>query len=193
MSKKIEMTPTQASLFSEMKKLSKRANQRIVRLERLTGTSESFAVKQLADYLSSDTLNAWTEKGRSSVIKGLTEGQMKAVIKALNQFLKNDLSTQQGIKNYTKEKSEKAGVILDYKKANVFYQAEKSYKWIYKYFEDSKKGNYYWDFAREMVNNNWGVDKFIENIMQFITDKSLDESLKQDLTYLYEYSKGVKG
>lgn len=190
---KIEMTQEQSKLYSEMKKLAKRANQRIVRLERETGVQEPFSVKQLADYLSSNTLNAWSEKGRASVIKGLTEGQMKAEIKALNQFLNNDLSKQRGIKNYIKEKSEKAGVILNYKQANVVYQAEKSYKWIYKYFEDSKKGNYYWDFAREMVRNNWGVDQFIENIMQFITDKSLDESLKKDLTYLYEYSKGVKG
>ena len=65
MSRKIEMTPQQASLFSEMKKLSKQANQRIVRLERYAETNEPFATKQLADYLSSSTLNAWTSKRES--------------------------------------------------------------------------------------------------------------------------------
>lgn len=65
MSRKIEMTPQQASLFSEMKKLSKQANQRIVRLERYAETNEPFATKQLADYLSSSTLNAWTSKRKS--------------------------------------------------------------------------------------------------------------------------------
>ncbi len=61
-SRKVEMTPEQASLFSEMKKLSKRANQRIVRLERETGLQDSFAIKQLKDYLSSEKVNTWTEK-----------------------------------------------------------------------------------------------------------------------------------
>lgn len=65
MSRKIEMTPQQASLFNQLKKLSKQANQRIVRLERYAETSEPFAVKQLADYLSSSNLNIWTSKRKS--------------------------------------------------------------------------------------------------------------------------------
>lgn len=65
MSRKIEMTPEQASLFNQMKKLSKQANQRILRLERYAETSEPFATKQLADYLSSSTLNLWTKKRKS--------------------------------------------------------------------------------------------------------------------------------
>ncbi len=59
------MTPQQASLFNQLKKLSKQANQRIVRLERYAETSEPFAVKQLADYLSSSNLNIWTSKRKS--------------------------------------------------------------------------------------------------------------------------------
>ena len=51
----MEMTKRETELFNEMKKLSKRANQRIVRLERLTNVKEPFAVKQLADKLSADT------------------------------------------------------------------------------------------------------------------------------------------
>lgn len=46
-------------LFNELKKLSKTANQRILRLERLTGEKETFAVKQLTDYLS--TTNGLTK------------------------------------------------------------------------------------------------------------------------------------
>lgn len=62
MANKINLTPYEASLFAEMKKLSKRANQRIVRLERETGLQDSFAIKQLKDYLSSEKVNTWTEK-----------------------------------------------------------------------------------------------------------------------------------
>ena len=65
MSRKIDMTPQQASLFNQLKKLSKQANQRILRLERYAETSEPFAVKQLADYLSSSKLELWTKKRKS--------------------------------------------------------------------------------------------------------------------------------
>lgn len=65
MSRKIEMTPQQASLFNQLKKLSKQANQRILRLERYAETSEPFAVKQLADYMSSSKLELWTKKRKS--------------------------------------------------------------------------------------------------------------------------------
>lgn len=65
MSRKIEMTPQQASLFNQLKKLSKQANQRILRLERYAQTEEPFAVKQLADYLSSSKLELWTKKRKS--------------------------------------------------------------------------------------------------------------------------------
>lgn len=71
MASKVEMTPKQASLFSEMKKLSKRANQRIVRLERETGLQDSFAIKQLKDYLSSEKVNTWTEKRTCRLSKKL--------------------------------------------------------------------------------------------------------------------------
>ena len=65
MSRKIEMTPQQASLFNQLKKLSKQSNQRILRLERYSETSEPFAVKQLADYMSSSKLELWTKKRKS--------------------------------------------------------------------------------------------------------------------------------
>ena len=42
---KNNMTPYEVSLFNEMKKLSKRANQRIVRLERETGIKERICNK----------------------------------------------------------------------------------------------------------------------------------------------------
>ena len=59
------MTPQQASLFNQLKKLSKQANQRILRLERYAQTKEPFAVKQLVDYLSSSKLELWTKKRKS--------------------------------------------------------------------------------------------------------------------------------
>ena len=56
MAKKIEMTKEQQELYSELRLLVKRANQRILRIERLVGEKGTFDVKQLYDYLSASTI-----------------------------------------------------------------------------------------------------------------------------------------
>ena len=102
MARKIEMTAEQSRLYTELKKLSKRANQRIVRLEREFGT-ENLAIRNLRDKLAIEPLQAWTFKGRVKVNKSMTEIQMKATIKATNQFLNSKLSTRTGIKKAKKK------------------------------------------------------------------------------------------
>lgn len=143
MSKKIEMTPQQASLFSEMKRLSKRANQRILRLERYAETNEPFATKQLADYLSASTLNAWTTGGRVALKKGLSTLQMLAINKAIKRFLEDETSKVKGAKSYVKKLSEQAGKPIKPSLASSYYKAEKNYTWIYKYLTESE----FWDLA----------------------------------------------
>lgn len=189
MSKKIEMSPTQATLFFEMKKLAKKANQRIVRLERLTESEEPFGTKSLADYLSSETLQAWTKKGRVAVKKGLSETQMKAIIKKTKTFLNDDISTISEAKKFTKAESEKAGINLSYSEASSIYVARKDYEWIYDYFP----GSSYWEFARTTVRQRWSYEKYEQEIMRYITDQRLDETLRKRLQRLYEYSQGVTG
>lgn len=195
MSKKIEMTPYEASLFSEMKKLSKRANQRIVRLERETGVQEAFATKQLADYLSSEQVKGWTAKGRVTASKSLSATQMKAIIKATKQFLKADTSRVAGAKQYVEKISKQAGFKVPYHEASSMYQAERNYTWIYEYFGASEKsgGSYFWDFAREARDEHWDKETFIDNIMVYLHDRVLDEKLRADLEALYSYALGVNG
>lgn len=185
---KKEMTPYEASLFVEMKKLSKRANQRIVRLERETGIKEGFATKQLADYLSSDVLNAWTKRGRVSAKTSLSAQQMKSVIKATKQFLAQETSRVAGVKSFQKSVSKQAGKKVTYKQASALYQAQKNYTWIYQYMTPSE----FWDFARECVKEGWSEETFIDKIMVYITDRTLDEVLKKDLQNLYDYIQGVQ-
>ena len=180
-------TNDEASLFNELKKQAKKANQRILRLERLTGQTGTFATKQLYDYLDSEKLQAVTAKGRVAVRKSFTNLQMEVILKAIKQFTE-DVSTVKKVKKLTKELSKQAGIELNYKQANTYYQAQRNYTWIYKYMTPSE----FWELARECVKENWSQETFIDNIMVYITDMSLDELLKIDLINLYEYIQGVK-
>lgn len=101
MPKKIELNSDQQQLFNELKKLSKRANQRIVRLEKEFG-KDTWATKKLRDKLATEPLQAWTKTGRVKVNKSMTTTQMKATIKATQQFLNSKTSTKRGIKQVKK-------------------------------------------------------------------------------------------
>lgn len=101
MPKKIELNSEQQQLFNELKKLSKRANQRIVRLEREFG-KDTWATKKLRDKLETEPLQAWSKTGRVKVNKSMTITQMKSTIKATQQFLNSKTSTKRGIKQVRK-------------------------------------------------------------------------------------------
>lgn len=91
------LTSEEQELFNELKKLSKRANQRIVRLERAFG-KDTWATKYLKEKLESEPVQAWTTKGRVKVNKSMTQIQMRATIKATKEFLNSSISTKRGIK-----------------------------------------------------------------------------------------------
>ncbi len=96
MPKRKELTREEQKLFNELKKLSKRANQRIVRLEREFGKN-TWATKYLKEKLEAEPLQAWTLKGRVKVNKSMTISQMENTIKATKQFLNSSISTKRGI------------------------------------------------------------------------------------------------
>ena len=130
MAKKIEMSKEEQLLYNELQKLAKTANQRLLRMERLTGMQGSFASKQLYDYLDSSTLQAITPASRIRISKTYNLMQLKAIKKATEQFLDSDISRVKGIKKLTKSYSEKAGKTITYEQADVLYQSGRNYSWI---------------------------------------------------------------
>lgn len=103
---KISLTTEQQQLYNELKKLAKRANQRIVRLERYFG-KDKWATRYLKEKLQIEPLNAWTSTGRVKVNKSMSETQMTAIINATKDFLREGaLSTKTNIKKAKKKATE---------------------------------------------------------------------------------------
>lgn len=94
---KKDLTREEQELFNELKKLSKRANQRILRLEREFG-KDTWATKYLKEKLATEPLQAWSISGRIKANKSMTVTQMKATIKATKEFLNSSISTKRGVK-----------------------------------------------------------------------------------------------
>lgn len=177
---KKDMSLNEQILFIELKTLAKRANQRLLRLERLTGEKGTFASKQLYDYL--EVVNGISKTGRIRVSKSLSETEMLGIIRATKQFLKSGTSTQRGVKKKVKEYSTKAGKPISFKQADVLYKSEKNYTWIYQFIPKSE----FWDIVRVAKRENWDEKTFAEQI-SFLGKFEIDEELKQDLESLYYY------
>ena len=186
MAKRIIQTPEESELYRETMALVKRANQRLLRMERATGQKGTFAAKQLYDYLGSSNLKAVTSKGRISLKKSYSTSQLKAIKKATEEYLKEGTSTVRGAKKYAKKVSEQAGRPIDLSQASTIYQVRDNYQWIYEYFP----GSSFWaEYGNPVKAGEMTEGRFIEELYNYISNINgdIDESLRGDLENLYYY------
>lgn len=170
-------------LYNELKKLAKRANQRILRLERLTSAKDTFAVKDLASRLSIEPLQAWTKGSRVSVSKQFSESQLVEIIKATKDFLNESLSKTGAVKKEKQKVEKSLGHKISYKTISSVYSAEE----LYKFAEDNFGSDFWKDFAPlvyTQTKQDW-VDFCITYM-----DALKDTNIKNRLRRLYDLIKG---
>lgn len=190
MPKKKELTREEQELFNELKKLSKRANQRIVRLEREFG-KDTWATKYLKEKLATEPLQAWTISGRVKANKSMTVTQMKATIKATNEFLNSSISTKRGIKKAkqkaiktlkTRFSTDVSDISYEEAEALVNFFDDKEVNGITNFIPGStvtgiieearEKQNDYSTFASQMESvKQWNRGTSMENILRKIYAK----------------------
>lgn len=185
------MNQEEREALNDLRLLVKKANQRILSLERLTDMRESFAAKELFDYLSSKDLNMITKSGRVRFSLKYDLNEIKILNKALSQFFKRSGSSVKKIKSlkkeYEQEIAEEIGIKkkITYKQANVIYQSGKHYTWIYEYIPKSE----FWSYYVVACNNyNWSSETWINQLKDRVSDIP-DEELRKDLESLYIYIK----
>ena len=179
---RIEQSAEEKKLYNDLRKLAKQANQRLLRLERLTGKQETFASKELYDYLSVSNLQAISKTGRIRVSKKFNLMQLSAIIKVTQRFLEEETSRVAGVKKVTKEYSEKLGKKISFKQASTLFQSSRNYTWIYEFIPKSE----FWSFSKVAKQQGWNKEDFIEQI-KLLDERLNDRSLKKDLETLYLY------
>lgn len=188
MAKKIELTKEQQELFNELKKLAKRANQRLLRIERLTNQKGTFASKQLYDYLDSSTLQALSEKGRIRVSKAFSTTQMLAIKKATEQYIDDRTSSVAGVKSIVKEYTQKAGKPINFEQADTLYQTGKNYRWIIG-MNGLTESEFWGTWVPLAKRGELEKDDWIEQLSLRI-NVELDEYYKSKLEAIYYYVTG---
>lgn len=178
------MTPQEKKLYDELRKEVKKANQRLVRLERTFG-KESWASKKLRNKLDSELVGAWSDSSRIKLNKSMNLTQLRAVAKATRQFLNSKTSTVSGVKKQIKaiKKGFQKSLDLTDEEAEAIYEAfdEDLLQWIYRYIEPSE----FWALVQEAKEMNYSENQWLKLIEDYIYIGN-DDDIKEKLLLIYE-------
>ena len=167
---KENLEKTKNDLFNELRELAKRANQRIVRIERFTGRQDAWAVANLRNRLDTEKLNAWTPKGRIKYNKSMNITELRAVIKATKNFLNSATSTKRGIEEVRQKQIKGLGLSLDIEEedAEFFYRLfeDTDYSFFVPKYITASAMN---DLIQESIEYRYNVDRYLEALEIYIT------------------------
>lgn len=145
-----------------------------------------WAATRMLNYLSADIINAVTKKGYIKYNKNLSVGQMNAILKATNSFLKAKTSTVQGVKEARQK------IIDEYRLSQdlSYKQAESLYSFFesddYKLSDEVK-----YEVQKIAITvAKQGVDEeyYIERVKDYI-DFGNDEDMKNQLVDIFNIFK----
>lgn len=187
MPKKKLLTSEEQELYNELKRLSKQANQRIVRLEREFGVN-TWATRSLREKLETETVRAWTKTGRVAVRKSMDVTQMKATIKATKEFISNPTSRVKGVRQAKAKAIETLKTRFSSDVSEITYEEAEA---LTLFFEDSDV-NKITNFIpgsdilaiieEERESHNYDYKSFLskaQSIQQYNKGKSMERILKK--------------
>lgn len=136
------MTQEELKLYNELKKEIKKANMRLLNLERFSGKPFTWAGRELYDLLSVEKLNAISKGNRIAINKEMSEEQLKRIMFATKNFLSKKTSTIRGVKNRIKniKSGFTQGIGVSEEQAEKIYQAfeDDIIKWALRYMDASE-------------------------------------------------------
>ena len=189
--KKINLSDKHQELYNEVRKEVKRANQRLVRIERETGRN-SWAGKRLESKLDS-YINAWTDSGRIRINKSMSMTKLHAIQKATQQFLESQTSTVGGIKKTIK--NQKLGIKQSLSKDygdTVEELSDEEVEALYDMFSDDYSKDVMqfipssdiWQLIIDAKENRDTKTQFLERISTYL-DYGNDVDMKKKISHIY--------
>ena len=175
---------------NDLRLLIKRANQRIVRIEKQYG-KDRWAVRDLKSHLDNKMLDAWTSKGRARIPKNATADDVEKIANILEKFTKQKTSSirtikerERDIKDSIREKAGRSDIDLDNQDVEALYRAliDDDVKWLQ---DETRLGSDVWVFLAEGRAKNETKEHFIDRIADYVTNTNEVESRKR-LERIYE-------
>lgn len=172
-------------LQNDVKRLAKRVNQRLLRIERTVKT-ETLAVENLRNRLDSDYVKGWTKSGRVRFNKSLSYWQLQGIKKASEEFLNKDISTIKGLKKQLEEYRNEYNVGEDFGYEDLYNIVKTEldlYAWITRYLAPSQFDNIT-SYASE---HNYSYEKYLDALIITAQGKLVNDLDTQErIRKLYE-------
>lgn len=176
----------------EFKKMIKRANQRILEIERRYGV-DIWGIKDIKKHLDIEPLQAWTKSGRISYKKTYSEIQQRAIEKAVKRFLKSNKSSLKGIERIKEKQIKGIKESLEDDLPEDFLDEREEFE-LYEYLNDkdfidiTKK-----DTVSDMIllfedarYKKVTLKKFLDLINPYVDDDLINDlDAKERITRLY--------
>lgn len=179
-----------------LQKLIKRANQKIVRIEKRYG-KDRWAVKRLKSNLDNDLLNAWSKKGRIRVPKNASEDDLEKIKLITEKFVTKEQSslrsiakiearTKEAIRNKTSLSSKPNEQIvneLSDEDVELIYDAldDDNIQWL---MDEARIGSDVWVFIAEAKDKRETKDQFVDRVSLYIK-RTNDLEVKEKLEKIF--------
>lgn len=177
--KQPKYTKERAKLIADTRKMVDKANRRLKGLKN-AGYKGTWASKKLINRLDTKVLQGWSRQGKIKLNKNLTNTQIKAIQKAVDQFIKSKTSTIKGIRD-TESATIKAiqSTLSDEKRGLVSKEDAEFYYDMFgnndfNYFADKIGASTLWMLIDEAIENNDSEDDWISRLGMYITLNDLD-------------------
>lgn len=175
MARKIELGPLKEKAFRQMQQVSRLANQRLDRINRIYG-QETWASKQLVAKLKSAKIDGLTTSGKIRISKNMKIGQMRQMTSIVEDFLHDKTSTLTGIKLQKKKIIEGMQQALSEEKvpltdadAELLFQML-SDKETFRQFSDRYGASEVWSIMQEAKNKHVDNEEDFERLLGQIAD-----------------------
>lgn len=168
---------TTKNLEKITKKLVSKANARLDSLQR-RHRSATYASKKLANRLSSDKMKMW-QKGKIRMRKNLTNTQLVALNKAINQFLSSATSTNKGISTFKRKQIE--SIFRQRSAEDIDFTEEDAEDFFdmfgnndFQYFSEKIGASTLQEIIYDSIKENDSEDDFIYRLNLYIEINDLD-------------------
>lgn len=179
-------------LLREINKLKKQANKQIKDVEKTIGEN-TWAVRKLRDRLESETVRAFSEHHNVLANKKMSITQLRAVNKALQQFMSSKTSTVAGIEEVRQEVIQKISKTLTEDRGrNISYDEAET---LYNMFTDNDTdelikdmgASAFWDVLESAKEASDSEEQFADRIARY-AQREIDVDMRRKISNIcYKY------
>ena len=176
-------------LLREINKIKRQANKQIKDIEKAVGAN-TWAVRKLRDKLDTETVKAFSQHHNVLANKSMSITQLRAVNKALQQFMLSRTSTVSGIEEVRQEViSSISRTISEDRGRNISYDEAET---LYNMFTDTDTdelikdmgASAFWDIIESSKEASDNEDQFADRVARY-AQREIDVDIRRKLSNIY--------